>query len=238
MLTGVGPARHQILWNVWKPEAGVVKVPTIFSEARKLDLLTAMFVGKEKFRHLDVPGSLDRFDFQPDEIQQVLKPLQQSEPPRKSKTVLAKTVAQNAARYLRQKRPNLCFIHFTDTDDAGHQCGWGSPEQLSAFEDVDEALGIVLNALDESNMTGRTVVIITADHGGHNKTHGLDIPDDMEIPWIAWGNGVKRNFTITKPVVTYDTAVTALWLLDVRRIDSVDGHVVDSAFEVETKSKP
>src|SRR4026208_1400028 len=52
MLTGVGPARHQILWNVWKPEAGVVKVPTIFSEARKLDLLTAMFVGKEKFRHL------------------------------------------------------------------------------------------------------------------------------------------------------------------------------------------
>src|SRR5208282_869478 len=35
MLTGVGPEKHHILWNSWKPKAGCVAVPTIFSEAKR-----------------------------------------------------------------------------------------------------------------------------------------------------------------------------------------------------------
>ena len=75
------------------------------------------------------------------------------------------------------------------------------------------------------------MVIVTADHGGHDKTHGLDIPDDMHIPWIAWGKGVKKNFTITAPVTTFDSAATALWLLDVPLPATFDGKPVTSAFE-------
>ena len=52
MLTGVGPGKHRVLWNNWIPEQGLVTVPTVFSEAKKAGLSTAMFVGKEKFRHL------------------------------------------------------------------------------------------------------------------------------------------------------------------------------------------
>jgi hypothetical protein len=53
----------------------------------------------------------------------------------------------------------------------------------------------------------------------------------MLIPWIAWGKGVKKHYEITAPVVTYDTAATALWLLDLPRYDVLDGKPVTSAFE-------
>ena len=34
MLTGVGPEKHNTLWNDWEPDQGMVKVPTIFALAR------------------------------------------------------------------------------------------------------------------------------------------------------------------------------------------------------------
>ena len=237
MLTGVSPAKHKIFWNVWKPKAGVVDVPTVFSEAKKAGYSTAMFVGKEKFRHLAVPGSVDCFHYNCEQSREVIKPVLASDRMEKSETVPARIVAQDAARYIRERTPSLCFIHFTDPDDIGHKYGWGSREQINAFEDVDEALGMVLQALEAANITSESVVIVTADHGGHGKTHGLNIPADMEIPWIVWGRGAKRGFTITQPVATFDTAVTALWLLGVPRLDSIDGHVIDSAFEFHPASK-
>jgi arylsulfatase A-like enzyme len=48
---------------------------------------------------------------------------------------------------------------------------------------------------------------------------------------VAWGKGVKANTTISAPVTTYDTAATALWLLDVPLPAEFDGKPVVSAFE-------
>jgi predicted AlkP superfamily pyrophosphatase or phosphodiesterase len=231
MLTGVGPDKHKVLWNEWIPSNGLVTVPTIFIMAKQAGFSTAMFVGKEKFRHLDLPGSLDVFDFNPALSTNVTKTMAGDAKPMREDTVLAIYVARNAARYIVDKKPNLCFIHFTDTDNTGHKYGWGSPEQIQAFADVDAALGVVLQAIRDAGIADQSVIIVTADHGGHAKTHGLSIPDDMNIPWIAWGRGVKKHFEITDPVVTYDTAATALWLLDLPRPDVLDGKPVTSAFE-------
>jgi len=64
------------------------------------------------------------------------------------------------------------------------------------------------------------------------------MPEDMNIPWIAVGEGVKRNFEITAPVSTCDTAATALWLLDVPVPQSFDGKPITSAFSASaTKHK-
>ena len=210
MLTGVGPSKHKILWNDWEPGAGVVSVPTVFSEAKKAGLTTAMFVGKEKFRHLVQPGTVDKFEF--------------------NLNTSAKA-APAAAAYIVEKHPNVCFIHFNDADAIGHKFGWGSSEQIKAFADIDAGLAVILKAIRETGLDGASVVIITADHGGHNKTHGTNSPDDMQIPWIVWGKGVKKHFTITAPVTTCDTTATALWLLDVPRPADLDGHPVTSAFE-------
>ena len=231
MLTGVQPAKHHILWNDYKPEEGLVKVPTIFSLAKQAGFSTAMFVGKEKLKHLLVPGSVDEFGFNRKVSGEVIKQVAGEKKPGKEGTVLTKTVAADAVAYIAAKKPNLCFIHYTDTDNVGHKAGWGSPEQIQAFADEDAGIGAVMTAIRRSGLAASSVVIVTADHGGHAKTHGDNIPDDMNIPWIAWGKGVKKNFTITAPVSICDTAATALWLLDIKLPAEFDGKPVTSAFE-------
>jgi predicted AlkP superfamily pyrophosphatase or phosphodiesterase len=200
MLTGAQPAQHTIDWNTWDPKKGMVPVPTIFSSAKayakaqKKEIVTGMFFGKEKFFHLVLPGSLDAASLP---------------------SYAAKIVAEHAALFIRDRKPNLCFIHFADSDGAGHKYGWGSPEQVKAFADEDAALKVVLNAIRRAGLEKKSTVILSADHGGHEKTHGKNIPEDMIIPWIAYGAGIRRGVTLTQPVLTCDTAATALMLLDI-----------------------
>ena len=209
MLTGVGPDKHKILWNDWIPEKGIVTVPTVFSVAKPQGISTALFAGKPKFQHLNIPGSLDTFSLP---------------------SYNAKPLAQVAAEYIQVVKPNLCFIHFADSDGAGHKYGWGTPEQIQAFADEDEALNTIKKAIEKAGIAKDSVVILSADHGGHDKTHGSNSPEDMTIPWIVWGKGVKRGYTITAPVTTYDTAATALWLLNVPIPSEWDGKPVTTAF--------
>lgn len=209
MLTGVGPAKHGILWNEWIPIFGLVKVPTVFDLAHQNGYTTALFAGKAKFRHLNVPGTLDKFQIP---------------------SYSAKIVAQAAAKYIIEERPNLCFIHFADSDGAGHQFGWGTPEQIRAFADEDAALQTLRAAVKSAGIEKQSVFILSADHGGHDKTHGSNSPADMTIPWIVWGNAVKPGFEIKAPVSTMDTSATALWLLDVPIPTSFDGKAVEAAF--------
>ncbi len=231
MLTGVGPEKHHILWNSWVPSRGLVTVPTVFSEAKRAGLTTAMFVGKEKFRHLALTNSLDDFNYGRAAAVDVVKSDGGDGEVKHEGTVFADKVAAEVATYIIEHKPNLCFIHFADPDSAGHRFGWGSPQQLEALAKSDAALDVVVKAIEKAGIADKTVVIVSADHGGHGRTHGSKNPEDMEIPWIVWGEGVKRGFTITAPVTTCDTAATALWLLNVPCPPALDGTPVTSAFQ-------
>lgn len=232
MLTGLGPDKHQVLWNDWMPLRRVGdNVQTVFSLTKRAapDSLTAAFVGKVKFRHLWLKDSLDMFDFN--------GPQSAGGPPPGAATeiekrvVPAQTVAKNASAYIVEKKPRLCFIHFPDADSAGHKSGWGSPEQKEAFKVCDQALGQIVRAIEQAGIAGSSIILITADHGGTGKNHKDDTPDDRNIPWIAWGKSVKKNHTVTTAVNTFDTAATALWLLDVPLPAELDGKPVTEAFE-------
>ena len=96
---------------------------------------------------------------------------------------------------------------------------------------TDQALSQITKALKQAGIAENTVILISADHGGHEKGHGENIPDDMNIPWVAWGAGVKKGHAIQRLVTTYDTAATALWLLGVPIPESFDGKPVKEAFE-------
>lgn len=234
MLTGVGIQKHQILWNDFIPEKGALKVPTIFSLAKKEGLVTALVAAKTKFKTLDLPGSLDAFILPED--------------------TSAQSIANAFATMVAKLKPNLCFIHFADPDLAGHNYGVYSPEKMQALADCDAALQIILDAIATAGLTDSSVLILTADHGGHDVhfpkkeaekriakgeptkhgTHGSAETSDVVIPWIAWGSTVKKGFTITTPVITYDTAATALWLLGLPVPTDFWGHPVTSAFETQT----
>ena len=231
MLTGVGVDQHKITWNNWSPTNGVVRVPTIFWTAKQAGLSTAMFVGKEKFRHLLQPGTVDEFGFNRAAAQVVTKSDSGGPGMKKEGNVFAKEVATDAADYILKRKPNLCFIHFADPDTVGHEFGWGSPEQIKSFGDTDAGLEIVVKAIRKAGMAERSVIIVSADHGGHGKGHSQGTPDDVHIPWIVWGQGVKGGFEITAPVSTCDTAATALWLLDLQPSAPIEGSAVTSAFK-------
>ncbi len=228
MLTGLGPDKHQVLWNDYMPIRGFVKVPTMFSLLKAQDpkAITAMFVGKVKFRHLWLENSLDIFDYGGPQDRSPVEGTPEIEKGKKP----SQEVAKQAAAWILEHKPKLAFVHLTDADSAGHASGWGSPEQKEALKVSDQAFSQVTKAIKDAGIEDGSVIIISADHGGHDKTHGLDIPDDMHIPWIAWGKGVKKGFTITDKVTTYDTAATALWLLDVPLPADFDGKPVISAF--------
>jgi len=221
MLTGVGIQKHQITWNDHQPAKGYVQVPTIFSLAKERGLKTAMFVGKEKLKTLEIPGTIDVLVWpQPDDD--------------------AKSVAQAFAAEFAKTKPNLTFLHFRDPDTVGHRTGAYSPEKAEALKDCDAALQTIQAAVAAAGVLKDSVFILTADHGGHDTknregktvgTHGGPGSEDVLIPWVAWGKGVKKNFTITAPVLQYDTAATALWLLKVPLPEHFWGRPVLSAFK-------
>lgn len=230
MLTGVPMEIHGIVFNHWSPTNPTVRVPTVFTAAKAAGLTTAMFVGKEKFRHLAQPGTVDEFYYDTEHDIVVMKSDSGDKVVKKEGNIFARQVATNAANFIIKSKPRLCFIHFTDTDTIGHEFGWGSPEQIKAFVETDVALGLIVQAIKKAGLARRSVVLISADHGGHGRGHSQGLAEDMAIPWIAWGKGVRKKFAITDPVYTCDTAATVLWLLGLNSPGEMAGRPVLSAF--------
>ncbi|HOD94392.1 MAG TPA: alkaline phosphatase family protein [Candidatus Hydrogenedentes bacterium] len=208
MMTGMGPAKHKVTWNGDEPDKKL-EVTTCFAEARKKGLHTAFFPGKDKLLLIAIPDSMDHAEC----------PGYESD-----------KVAAAAAEYIVANKPNLTFVHFAETDGLGHKRGWGSDEQKAGFANADKALGVLKEAVEKAGIADDSVFIITADHGGHKNTHGSNKPEDMTIPWILWGKNVKPGHTISEDVTVYDTAATALWLLDVEIPESWDGKAITNAF--------
>ncbi|MDD4191342.1 MAG: sulfatase-like hydrolase/transferase [Mangrovibacterium sp.] len=79
-------------------------------------------------------------------------------------------------------------------------------------------------------MLGQTVVIIIADHGGFGKGHGGSHPDEMVVPFIVYGKGVRKGYEIKHPVSIYDLAPTIAWLYGFQLNEWVTGRPLKSAF--------
>src|SRR5262249_36596357 len=92
------------------------------------------------------------------------------------------STARRAAEVIRQYKPTFLFVHFDDVDHAGHEFGWLSPEFFQAVAKADALAGDLLGALTDAGIREQTVVIMSADHGGKEKSHGGPTMDEIEIP--------------------------------------------------------
>lgn len=207
MLLGVCPAKHGVDWNDDQPERGYAKGTSLFKQAKMAGMYTLFIVGKSKLRQLTPPETIDFYQYINDRDT---------------------TIAAQAIPFL-EKGFDLAFIHFPTPDGMGHVYGWLSNQQLSVLRRADEALASIFKALDESGLRENTLVIITADHGGHAQTHGSHAPEDMTIPWIMNGPGVIP-MEINNPVNTTDTAATAAWALRLPIPQEWDGVPILEAF--------
>jgi arylsulfatase A-like enzyme len=111
------------------------------------------------------------------------------------------------------RRLQIEFIHFSDPDDMGRSDGWMSTPQFDAVRATDKCLATLLDAVGAAGLDKKTLFIISADHGGYGPNHSGKNEEDLLIPWIAWGRGVRVGHRIKSEISTTDTAVTALWVL-------------------------
>jgi arylsulfatase A-like enzyme len=98
-----------------------------------------------------------------------------------------------------------------------------STAQKHAIAHSDECLGIIYEALEKSGLIDNTLIIVSADHGGHNRVHSGAMKIDREIPWIACGPGVREDYVINDAVSTLDTAATALYALGLPIPGNIEG---------------
>lgn len=215
MLTGVVPNTHGIHYN--KDDAANTPpfplVPTIFQLAKKARYTTACVAGKSKFHIFDKDDALNwKFIKEaPDD-----------------------DVADAAASIITEHQPQVLFVHFPDCDRTGHKLGWGTPEQIATVSHADIEFGKVLKALDNQKLTDKTLIIVSADHGGNGRTHGGLDPRSQHIPWIAAGPGIKANYDLTRNqkliVATYDTFATACYVMHISIPEHIDGKPIVDIF--------
>lgn len=221
MLTGLGPEEHGVFWNEWIPAFGTLRAPTVLSLATSNGLVTAAFSGKDKLAYLFPTGSVSHLSYPVPNAGDFY---------RTNHLQGARQVAASAVAHFAAKRPRLMFVHFLDADLAGHFNGWPSPEYLAALAECDAALAALRTGIDRSGATN-TLFLLTADHGGAGLSHGVDRPEDMTIPWIAWGAGVRRGHVLTNAIAMPDTAATIAWLLGLQLPTNTIGRPVREAFE-------
>jgi arylsulfatase A-like enzyme len=215
MLTGATPEMHGVRWNDERmEETGLIQTPTMFAVARQAGYHTAAFFSKPKFQHLMVPGTLDY-----------------AQAPEGSGRWYVGHTVESVEKYLDDASPNLLFVHIGEPDYAGHTIGWGSLIYRMAVRRADGGVARILRKADDAFGEGNYTVIVTADHGGHGRTHGTDAEVDVTIPWITWGKGVRAGTELPVGIHTFDTAATALRLLGLDLPGTFAGHPVLAAYD-------
>jgi predicted AlkP superfamily pyrophosphatase or phosphodiesterase len=206
MHRGVDATRHGVMTNTFQPI--VRPVPSVFDVANAAGLRCGFFYNWGPLRDLCDPESLVVSRFYRDAHRPDGDTL----------------VAESARQYIRKHGLDFAFVYLGYTDECGHANGWMSKPYIDAITNADWGVQIVLDAAPDAT------VLIMSDHGGHDRTHGTLAPEDMTIPFILSGPGIKPGVTIERDVVIYDAAPTLARLLELNHQREWDGRVIGEAF--------
>ena len=165
MTHSVTPQRHGILSNTYVPRVRPVK--GIFEKISDAGGVSAMFYGWEPLRDIAMPGSLKFATY-------INAYMQDS-----GDTVLT----DEAEKLISAHKPDFVFLYMVETDEkGGHDNGWMSEEYLRRISIAMDNVKRIIEKFGEEYS-----VIIMADHGGHDRSHGTELPEDMTIPLFFYG---------------------------------------------------
>ena len=185
MTHSVTPQRHGILTNTYVPQ--VRPVTGIIEKIKAAGGVCAMFYGWEPLRDIALVGSLKFSTY----INSYMK--------ESSDTVLTDIAIQTIS----QEKPDFAFLYMAETDDkGGHDNGWMSEEYLRRISIAIDNVKRVIDAFGDEYL-----VILMSDHGGHDRSHGSDLPEDMTIPLFFYGKEFAPK-VITEQLSLLDIAPT------------------------------
>ena len=174
LLHSVDPDRHGIVTNLYTPQ--VRPIEGLFERLDIVGKKSSMFYTWEELRDLSRPDHLHRavmFSQHKD-------------------TNTDQKITTAAISYINEEAPDFMFLYLGETDEVGgHSTGWMS----------ETYLGCVSNAIDcvkrlREGISAEYNVILVADHGGHDRSHGSDRPEDMTIPVLMNGPAFEAGKTL------------------------------------------
>lgn len=188
----VPPQRHGVLTNTYTPQ--VRPVVGLIDAVHDAGLSTAMFNSWEELRDISRPGKLDYSLMRSQYAEQDV----------------GTRLAREAIAYCEEKSPDFVFLYLGEPDEVGHHYGWMTPEYLESIRVALASVKEVKDALGEEY-----TVFLTADHGGHERSHGSEMPEDMTIPLFICGEDTEAGKELPQASIL-DIAPTIAGLLGVR----------------------
>ena len=129
--------------------------------------ISAMYYGWEPLRDIHRPGSMKYTSY-------INAYMEES-----SDTCLTDLALER----IEKSRPDFVFLYMVETDEkGGHDNEWMSEEYLRRINLAIDNVRRVYEAFGDEY-----TIIVTADHGGHERRHGTDLPEDMTIPLFFFG---------------------------------------------------
>ncbi len=231
LVTGMPVEKHGITWNAFDFIRGYPRPPTVFD-------------------YLDLSGGRDSAIFFMDEsLYQLAKPEPYTDyqmcGPLKPECSTA-TVVGYINQYFRKATsghgyghailslPHFLVVHLPEAGRVGPAQGRNSKAYKDALRSVDGAMGSILGMYKDLGLLTRTTVFVTVVNSdetgkanGGSKEAGTGLP---QIPWIAWGAGIKAGYAIKAPVSIIDTGATVLRTLGLETYTEWESRAVEEIF--------
>lgn len=203
MFHSVPPQRHGITTNLYAPM--VRPLQGICERIKDAGGISAMYYGWEPLRDIARPGSMKYTAYFNAYLEEGTDGI----------------LTDMALTCMRNYKPDFVFLYMVETDEkGGHKYGWMSEDYLRY---VRTALDNAKRVIEE--MGQEYTVILTADHGGHDRGHGSDSSEDMTVPMVFIGNRFTPGRELTD-VCIMDIAPTIADVMGVPADEEWEGKSV------------
>lgn len=203
MFHSVPPERHGITANVYMPP--VRPINGLFEQIKASGGVSAMYYGWEPLRDIARPASLKFAEFLNAYMEENTDG----------------ALADAAIARIKKSAPDFVFLYMVETDEkGGHDCSWMSEGYLHQISNAIEQVKKVYEACGNEY-----TIIVTADHGGHDRSHGTQMPEDMTIPQFFIGKDFVPGQELEN-VCLLDLAPTIAHIMGIPAANEWEGKVL------------
>ena len=167
LFLSVPTERHGVSTNLYTPP--VRPIDGLFEKLAAAKKRSVVYYDWEQLRDLWRPGTVEHSVFT-----------------REATSENDEKHTVSAIEYIEKHSPDFVFLYLGYPDAAGHDFGWMGEEYMESVRESWDRIERVTERFSDEY-----TVIITADHGGHDRRHGENIPEDMLIPLMFVGPDFK-----------------------------------------------
>lgn len=125
------------------------------------------------------------------------------------------------------------FYYIGAVDEQGHATGFCSDNYIKMLTIANNIIESIFSSLKKAEIFEETVIIWNTDHGASYLTtnHGDQTDENLLVPWMIRGPGIKKGYEIRQPVKNLDTPAVISKLLNVEKNILWESQDIEEIFE-------